>query len=128
MITYSRFKRTIGPGMCRKCINRLFGLNLQPKDCVYLYYPHPCGSCGGVENLVVRIHRISRFKLLFGRKPREGPCLYRQGRLCLRKRKLYIRGRKALHSHRMEGFYRSCRKRFRIYRYRYGRSVYPAAR
>ena len=80
MITYSRFKRTIGPGMCRKCINRLFGLNLQPKDCVYLYYPHPCGSCGGVENLVVRIHRISRFKLLFGRTPREGALSVQTGK------------------------------------------------
>lgn len=41
MITYSRFKRTIGPGMCRKCINRLFGLNLQPKDCVYFIPADP---------------------------------------------------------------------------------------
>ncbi|MCC8167984.1 MAG: hypothetical protein LIO37_01405 [Clostridiales bacterium] len=70
MIAYKELK---GDGLgktCRQCLNERYHLKLKPTDCIYYGYKYPCIRCGQVGNIVIGIRRISRWKLLFGRRPR----------------------------------------------------------
>lgn len=70
MILYKFLQKEYLGTCCRTCINQQLKVDLQPKDCEYLYYPYPCKICGEQKNIVSSIRIISRYKLLSGKKGR----------------------------------------------------------
>lgn len=64
MISHKEMKKEYFGACCRSCINQACHLNLQPKDCEYIYFPNECRICGEQKNIVTGIRMISRWKLL----------------------------------------------------------------
>ncbi len=62
----------ISSGLCRKCLNEKYGSNLLPEDCQYFAFPELCPRCNKVNNIVVGIHPLKRWKLRF---KKEKKCL-----------------------------------------------------
>ena len=56
--------------LCRRCINRQYGVNLKPRDCKYWAWQTPCAQCGNVHNIVVGLRFTGKWKMYFRRKPR----------------------------------------------------------
>lgn len=59
MNKYKLLKKDLG-NICRVCLNKKYGLNLQPKHCIYDIYPGLCGECNNVKNIVRDIHFSKR--------------------------------------------------------------------
>ena len=53
-------------GCCRECLNTLYGLKLEPKNCVYEMYPGICSHCGMPRNVVTRLKKGARVAVAFG--------------------------------------------------------------
>ena len=67
MISYSKLKSdALDFGYCRNCLNAMYDLQLQRKDCIYNPYPAPCEKCKKVSNIPGSIRISSRHKLLKG--------------------------------------------------------------
>ena len=65
-------KNTFSPQhehICRRCINRQYGINLQSRDCKYWHWPTHCAQCGNVRNIVVGLRFSGKWKMAFRRKP-----------------------------------------------------------
>ena len=60
---FQKFKQEVLRSHCRECVNRLWGLDLQRQDCVYLPYMELCSSCGQLRNIVVDISRRKRWRI-----------------------------------------------------------------
>jgi len=59
MLRYHKIKGELSCS-CRSCLNRKYGLKLQPKDCIYEHYPYVCPKCGEVKNIVKNIKLLRR--------------------------------------------------------------------
>lgn len=55
----------LGGVVCRRCINKYYRVNLEPRDCRYEMYPHTCTSCGSVRNIVDGFNMSGKVKLAF---------------------------------------------------------------
>ncbi|MDY5577525.1 MAG: hypothetical protein SPF70_08705 [Lachnospiraceae bacterium] len=67
-MNYQYLKRNNLGNYCRSCLNKMYHLNLETKDCVYMEYKYECRKCKTVQNIVLDIKKMSRYKLLFGRR------------------------------------------------------------
>ena len=56
----------LGKTVCRRCINREFGVDLNPEDCTYENpFPELCSNCGEIRNIVTGLRLRGKIKLLF---------------------------------------------------------------
>lgn len=53
---------------CRTCLNQMYHMRLQSKDCNYIAYKYTCGKCGEMQNIVADIRKMSRYKVFFAKK------------------------------------------------------------
>ena len=65
MVNMDRIRRELGESVCRRCISGFYRVDLQPEDCWYATYPHPCDHCGQIHNIVVDLKLSGKRKLLF---------------------------------------------------------------
>ncbi len=65
MANMNSIKSTLGNTVCRRCIAKYYGVDLQPSDCQYGLYPEPCGVCREVHNIVRGLTVSGKRKLLF---------------------------------------------------------------
>jgi len=63
MINIGKVYSDLGTVVCRRCINRFYKVDLEPKDCRYEVYPHTCASCGSVSHIVDGFSMSGRLKL-----------------------------------------------------------------
>ncbi len=63
----------LGLHPCRRCINKHFGVKLQPSDCYYYQFPETCTSCGQVHHIVTGLKPSGWFKMLFAKTPKIQP-------------------------------------------------------
>lgn len=63
---YGMIKKRLD-NLCRDCLNREYGIGLEPEDCRYFAYPSACASCGKVKNIVVKISFSKRMMIRFWR-------------------------------------------------------------
>lgn len=64
MLTTRRIKSKFGDNICRRCINRLYRVNLTPADCRY-GYQYICPRCQKFHNIVIGFTRSGQMKMLF---------------------------------------------------------------
>ena len=63
MLTAEKIRKQKGDYICRKCINRIYEVNLERKDCRYGYYA-VCRCCNNDANIVVGFTLPGQLKLL----------------------------------------------------------------
>lgn len=63
MLTPERIRKQYGDYLCRRCINRLYGLNLEKEDCRYGYY-YKCRQCQQERHIVVGFTASGKLKTL----------------------------------------------------------------
>ena len=63
MLTGKRIRKDFGDNICRKCINRHYGVQLKQEDCVYGYY-YRCRSCRETQNIVVDLTPSGKLKTI----------------------------------------------------------------
>ena len=69
MLRFSQIQKEIGPHVCRRCINNVYGTELEPDDCVYESpYPRRCSCCGEMRRIVVGLHLSGKLMLLRTRR------------------------------------------------------------
>lgn len=64
MLSIAKIKDKYGDNICRRCINRKYRANLQPRDCQY-GYTYVCPVCHKMHNIVVGFNMSGHGKLLF---------------------------------------------------------------
>ena len=64
MVTMERIQKDIGVHPCRRCINKQYKVNLEPKDCQYYLYPVMCSKCREDHNIVTGFNLSGKLKLL----------------------------------------------------------------
>ena len=52
MLSANAIRKKYGDYICRRCINKKYHVQLEPKDCVYGYL-YKCRCCGQERNIVV---------------------------------------------------------------------------
>lgn len=67
-MTYEYLKKNILGKCCRSCINKKYKIKLEPKDCIYMEYQYECQNCKKLQNIVLEVRGISRYKVWFGKK------------------------------------------------------------
>ena len=66
MANMEAIKKRFGGHICRRCLNEVYGLSLQPEDCRYENFcPSVCPRCGEVQNIVSRVSLPQRILLYF---------------------------------------------------------------
>lgn len=66
MATEQDIFNRLGKTICRRCINREYGVELKPEDCVYdIPFPARCRNCGEMRNIVTGLRLRGKMKLLF---------------------------------------------------------------
>ena len=65
MANMKRITEKLGTNVCRRCINKKFKVNLEPKDCRCWMYPGECSVCGEVHNIVTERSPSGKMKMLF---------------------------------------------------------------
>ena len=63
MLDLEPVKRKYGDYICRRCLNKEYNVNIQPKDCDRYYYGH-CRCCKEDRRLVVSLTPIGKIKML----------------------------------------------------------------
>ena len=65
MATMQMVRKRFGGNICRRCLNRKYGLRLRPEDCRYdSYCPSVCPCCGTVQNIVTRLRFFKNLRFL----------------------------------------------------------------
>ncbi len=64
MFVIRRIHRRYGDNICRRCINRLYRVRLEPPDCQYGYI-YKCPVCKEPHHIVVSLTPSGRLKTLF---------------------------------------------------------------
>ena len=62
-VNYQMFKEEALRNHCRECLNRIYRLALERRDCLYLPYPEQCSACGEIRNIVADISRSKRWRV-----------------------------------------------------------------
>ena len=63
MLDLEPVKQKYGDYICRRCLNKEYNVNIQPKDCDRYYYGH-CRCCKEDRRLVVSLTPIGKIKML----------------------------------------------------------------
>ena len=63
MLTAEKIKKQKGDYICRRCINRIYGTNLEREDCKYGYFA-VCRGCNNDANIVVGFTLSGQMKVL----------------------------------------------------------------
>lgn len=80
MAKYAQIKTRIHGGICRRCINKEFGLSLTPQDCIYytqnrngetIYLQRICPRCGQISHMLYSVRWSRRLKIWFPKKQKE---------------------------------------------------------
>ena len=64
MIRIRHVKKHYGSLLCRKCLNRKYGANLQPRNCIYLKEIDICPVCEDKKKLVRRLTLIGYIRTI----------------------------------------------------------------
>ena len=65
MATINTVWNRCGRPVCRRCINQVFHVNLQPRDCSYpIPYQQQCAVCGQPSNVVEGFRLTGTLKML----------------------------------------------------------------
>ena len=54
-------------GLCRDCLNQVFGLNVTPQDCLYDRKMDYCTKCNDFRHIVVALRFRSRLRIYLHR-------------------------------------------------------------
>lgn len=65
MAGMNKIHEYLGAAICRKCISRVYGVKLFPKDCIYEDYPQMCSHCKKVNNIVAGFSFSGKLKMMF---------------------------------------------------------------
>lgn len=63
MLSTRPIRRQFGDYLCRRCLNRQYGVHLTPQDCRYRTMRR-CALCNASDHLVVGFHGLGRLKML----------------------------------------------------------------
>ena len=67
MLIPEKIKKRYGDYLCRRCINRLYSLNLDTEDCLYGFY-YKCRECKQDRHIVVGFTAKGKWKTLLKQK------------------------------------------------------------
>ena len=67
MVTVSKIRKTFGGAICRRCINREFGADLERSECRYEKHSGICPVCGERQHIVKRLSLKGYIKTIFKR-------------------------------------------------------------
>ena len=63
MFSEKEIKAQYGTLICRRCLNKFYGVKLLPKDCLYEYH-YVCPGCGEEHHIVSGLKLSGKFKTL----------------------------------------------------------------
>ena len=63
MISTKRIRARFGKNICRRCINSVYHVRLNQRDCLYTY-TYQCTNCGEMHHIVVGFQGAGRLKML----------------------------------------------------------------
>ena len=64
MISFKEVRAEYGRLICRKCLSKLYDVELLPKDCIYEYH-YECPGCKPDQRIVSGLTASGKLKTLF---------------------------------------------------------------
>lgn len=65
MASIEEIHKNMGAVVCRRCICRIYGVRLEPKDCIYDEFPQRCTYCKQMHNIVSGFSLSGKLKMMF---------------------------------------------------------------